>query len=201
MTDMARTRVAIAWPNGGPGVTTFYWTCGIPAGPITPTMVADFHFEIRNAIAANAALWPTDVTFTLQPAVDILDPATGNITGVVTAGTVVPATIGTGASTGQTRGAQACINLLTDDFRRGKRLRGRHFIGPLSSAAVAAGGVIAPATLTALAGQYTAITSGVGPRLAVWHRPELGVPNSGFYADVVSVAVKERPGLLKSRRD
>jgi len=199
MTDMAQSRLTYTWPNGGPGVTTFYWTSGIPAGPIDATMVTEFHQEVINALAVLTLNFAGDVAIAFEPDVNIIDPATGNVTDVVTQDGNPGTTGGTGAGTGISRGEQVVVNLVTDNFTAGKRLRGRHFLGPISAGVLDSGGQVPNAKAFAFEDAYDAITSGVGPRLAVWHRPNLAGP--GYYGDVVAVKASRRPGLLRSRRD
>lgn len=199
MTDMARSRLAITWPAGGPGVTTFYWTSGIPAGPIDATLVSEFHDEMISSLSALTLFWAGDVTMQFEPDVDIIDPATGNITDIVTQDTTPSIAIGSGAGTGISRGEQIVANLITDNFDGGKRLRGRHFLGPISTGVLDVSGRLTGARQAQIEDEYVAITTGVGPRLAVWHRPTIDGP--GYYGDVVKVQVSDRPGLLRSRRD
>lgn len=201
MTDMARSRIHIEWPNGGPGVNTFYWTSGYPAGAITEETVSDFHDELDAWILGLVGIYPTDASLVVEREVAIITPETGNITNVLVDPTVREAENGTGVATGSSRATQLVANLLTADFTAGKRLRGRHFIGPVSPNAIEAGGYTLTAMMTGIPDTYQAIISGVGGRLAVWHRPTGPSASDGRYADVTGVTVKPTPGILRSRRD
>jgi len=201
MTDMARSRVVLAYPNGGPGVNTFYWTSGYPAGPIDGEMIDDFHAEILGLYSNIIEYMPNQVTITVSPDVDILDPTTGNITGVATDSGAAKTTTGLVSGAPSTR-AQCCVaNIRTDSWVNGYRLRGRHFLGPMSGSMLDTYGATAASLVADVVDGYAAMISGVGARLAVWHRPPQNDPDGGYYADVISVDVKANPGLLRSRRD
>lgn len=201
MTDMARSRAVISWDNGGPGVVTYHWTAGFPAGAIDGGMVDDFHQEIAGLWTLLKGNLVQGLKMSVAPEVDIIDPATGNITGVVLATGPTDVVTGTSTSYLLSRGTQCVVNLWTDNFSAGKRLRGRHYLGPLAGSAFDNDGTLLEAFRATVENSYTAMTSGVGGRLAVWHRPTSRGASDGFYGDVVTVRTKDKPGNLRSRRD
>ena len=201
MTDMARSRIGIQWPNGGPGVITLYWTSGFPAGPIDATAVSDFHDELDSMIAGFVGVMPSDVSMIVEQEVAVITPETGAMTGVVIDPTARVGQAGTKSSAGTSRASQVCYNLLTDDFTGGRRLAGRHFWGPIASDAITTGGYISSTLYTGGNDFYAAIITGVGARLAVWHRPTSPTAADGRYADVTAIKVKPVPAVLRSRRN
>lgn len=200
MTDMARTRVQIDYPSGGPGLNTFYWTSGFPAGPIDVELVNEFHAEIAALYASIDAFLINTATFTVLDTVDIVDPESGNITGQVVADDPPAPVSGDSAALSIGRGESIVANLLTGTWVAGSALRGKHFLGPIGSDVLDTNGEMNTGSKAAIVDAYTAITTGVGPRLAVWHRPSSVPGGDGYYADVSSVQIATKPGFLKSRR-
>lgn len=200
MTDMARTRVQIDYPSGGPGLNTFYWTSGFPAGPIDVELVNAFHAEIAALYTSIDAFLVDSATFTVLDLVDILDPETGNITNQVAADDPPAPVPGDSSALAISRGECIVANLLTGTWVDGSALRGKHFLGPIGSDVLDANGEMNSGSKAAIVDAYTAITTGVGPRLAVWHRPNPPSSGTGYYADVSTVAIATKPGFLKSRR-
>lgn len=201
MTDMARTRVALDWPNGGPGVTTYYWTSGFPAGPIDGDLAEEFHTEIAD-FWSNIGSWlVSGLTWSIETDVSIIAPETGALTDIITQSGDPLTGTGTSTKSYASRAQQLCVSLKTTDFTDGKRLQGRHFVGPIGGDPIGTDGLVTEACQESVVDYYTAMISGVGPRLAVWHRPQNSASDDGRYADVASVRCNARPGGLRSRRD
>lgn len=143
-----------------------------------------------------------NLTWTIQGDVEVIDPATGDITGVFGG---VGAT-GNGADTGELTSAalQGLIRWRTGDFPFGRELRGRTFIPGVSEASSADG---VPAA-TYVTGMETAATnlivasSGAGG-LVVWARPQPDAtpPRVGTTALVSSSSLWNQWAVLRSRRD
>jgi hypothetical protein len=200
MTDMARSRIGIQWPQGGPGVITFHWTSGIPAGPIDESVISEFHDELDGMITGFKGVMPTDVSMIVERDVYVLTPETGAVTAILTDPTVRTGQSGTASNASTSRATQVCYNLQTDNYTAGKRLRGRQFWGPLGPNAIVAGGVLTSSLTGDPFDFYAAICTGVGPRLAVWHRPSNSSAGDGYYGDVVNVTVSSIPATLRSRK-
>lgn len=201
MAQIYRTRITLTGWTGGPGLNTIHWSGGTIIGTPTPSNVADFHQELGNAWQVMGGYCADSWSFKVEPTIDILDVDTGNITGVIVSNAPAPTwTQGTAVVSKVARNTVFNIAYGTDVWNAGRRLRGRTFFGPLNAEALGEDGQILPSAITAVNGQFTAITSGLGPRLAVYSRPS-GGPNPGFYGDVVQVACRPKPGSLTSRRD
>lgn len=201
MPSIARTRVQINYDNGGPGVTTWYWSGGFPSGGDLESILEDAHNEIAQVYTELRAYIPSNVTMLVQPDVDVVDVVSGEITGVIVSGDGELTVVGTNNSSQVSRGTQVCVNLRTDQWIKGRRLAGRHYIGPIGGGVVGNDGRISPATQTTFQTAYTSLTSGVGARLAVYSRPNLATGKPGQYGDVVSTKTMDRPANLSSRRD
>lgn len=201
MAQIARTRVQIDYAGGGPGVTTCYWSKGLSASAYDADLAGAFADDLETTLLAMQAAFPNWLTFTVLAQVDVLEASTGEIQDqlVATDGTrIVP---GTNTNLDASRATQVCVNLLTSDFVNGRRLRGRHFWGPLAPNLIISDGSVFAAFREDIPDDYSGMISGLGPRLAVWHRPTGPTASDGTYGDVTSVVAKRLPGILRSRRD
>lgn len=201
MATIARSRVALAWPNGGPGVSTFHWSAGVPS-PLDWVNSADqFHDELAQVYRALAPMLPTDLTWAVEDTFDVIDVETGNIVDQPVLSDTTNTGAGSASNLSGNRASQGCFNHYTDLFSGGKRLKGRTFVGPLQGGALDTDGGFTTSGIATYEAAWVAITSGVGPRLAVYHRPTTASPSSGYYADVVVTKLKRLPAVLRSRRD
>lgn len=201
MATIARTRVEIRYDKGGPGVNTWYWSAGTALLGDLQTAITQAHTEIAACYSALAAYVPSGVTNVVIGVADAVDVASGEIIGLVIDPDGDRIVAGTGTSSQASRGTQVCVNLYTDKWIRGRRLRGRHFRGPVAGGVVGNDGQISSATQAVFEDAYDAITQGVGPRLAVYSRPNLALSRPGEYGDVVQMRTMDRPANLSSRRD
>jgi hypothetical protein len=90
-------------------------------------------------------------------------------------------------------------------FLHGRRLLGRSFIGPAGANTSTDNGQLSTEARTRVEEAYAAVTSGIGPRLAVYHRPTKDPisganNNDGAYGDVVTVSTPTTASSLRSRR-
>lgn len=196
-----RSRVALEYPNGGPGVTTWYWTLGFGGAQGLEATIEGFHDELEVFYLGLRGVMPDDVSYRVENDVDELEIATGYIVAQHVDPGSRPGVSGTAPDSGNSRATQVYVGLRTDVYREGKRLRGGHYHGPIASNALDNAGYITTSLYSGLPDQYIAVTSGVGPRLAVYHRPRTLGDGTGYYGDVVGVKVKPVPASLRSRRD
>lgn len=156
---------------------------------------------IKTAFDTNKGLFSGNVTISFPVTGDIIDDTTGALTGVWSAS--VGGTV-TGNNAGNPlAGVGACIGWSTGGIVVGKKgprkLRGRTFIVPLSSACADSDGTL---TTTAL-GQLDSLAAGIqgaGP-LAVWHRPTTAGGSDGNSYGVIAHKVRDKVAFLSSRRD
>lgn len=142
-----------------------------------------------------------NLTWTIQGDVEVIDPATGQITGVFGG---VGAT-GNGADTGELTSAalQGLLRWRTGTFLGGREIRGRTFLPGVSEASSADG---VPAA-TYITGMETAATNlrtsaSTAGGLVVWARPRTEAPTRpGQTALVVSSSCWGQFAVLRSRRD
>lgn len=200
--SIGRMRVALSWDKGGPGVNTFYFTTGIGGTTGDWGNAADQFYQELAATYQNmsGALIPS-LRWEVENSVDILDVATGNITDQFVPHSTILHGIGQAPTEIMSRATQGWINFMTDVWQNGKRLRGGIFFGPIAPITMTADGEISLGSRENWEASFDALTSGVGPRLAVYHRPGGNQGGPGYYGDVTGVKAKLLPAVLKSRRD
>lgn len=196
MASMLRVQAEGTGWTGGPGLTTFYFDPGVAA--IDATMATGVTGRVRAYFDALKAYTLPAIGWQVDPVVQILDPATGNLTGEVTAGSAPSIVVGTG--TGAVGPAFVAVvgKMRTNSFFGGKRIQGRTFYSPLGSAytdSTQPEGALQAAQVTGL---NAVLTAAGGPAQVVWHRPKNG--SGGFMAVVITVSSSNTFGVLKSRR-
>jgi hypothetical protein len=146
-------------------------------------------------------VFPPAWTATIPSTIDQLNHVTGELTGsfpitpLQVIGTATPA-YGAGQS-------GMCLNLRTNDFVAGRRVRGRMFLVPMSAEGYDADGTLKPSFLALVPGMQSALLTGgnvAGVQIVntvVWHRPVNGA--GGSIHDVTTVDVADRAATLRSR--
>ena len=197
--SLLRVRTLWAPPTGGTGVSTQYYdeTSATPAS-IAALMVAvrAFFVALQGAVA-NGTWW------SWESELAVIDETTGLITGYYTI--TPPATANAVGSGTYAAPAGAVVTWQSQRVLRGRRMRGRTFIVPLSGGALESNGTLGSGTITALltAGN-TLITAAnaAGHAMVVWSRPD---PEAGIVVGEIGVVelarVTDKAAVLRSRRD
>lgn len=199
MTLLARTRVALAGWSGGPGVNTFVWSAGT-LGNISPSAVDMAHSELAGLYNSLDGYMVSGLTWEIEPEVAVFESSTGKIEGVESQTDELYSGTATATGTSLSRSEMVYTRFLTGEWVNGRRLCGGFWLGPIASTCFETDGTIAPNIIAEIEDQFVAITSGVGPRLAVYHRPTTKGGSDGLYADVTMVAPRNTPGTLRSRK-
>lgn len=192
-------RLRVTWSGAavvGPGLSTFYALDTSPGFPAA----------VRALMASYATSIPSGTTITVPNNGDVIDAATGALTGVWTDG-APPAAITTSASGTYARGVGAQLRWRTSGIVAGRRVVGSTFLVPIQSLAFDTDGTLGPATVTGLLGPANTYLS-AAPYAVVWSRPFAGNPSatppkparSGSVHLITSVSVPDRPSWLVSRR-
>lgn len=201
MSQIIRCRVELTWNAGGPGVNTFYISGGVPSPLDWENTATQALEELQVGYESLKACMVQGASWRVSRDVDVIEVETGFIVDQIS----VPGApgVGSGADTanGTVRAQQAYLRFRTNEFRNGSRLAGGVFIGPTGATQVDATGTWKASWVDDLEDAFQGLISGVGPRLAVYHRPEKGQNSGGYYGDVTSIRAKKTPGLLRSRRD
>lgn len=187
MAVIRRIRTVFSGVAGSPWYNNMYFTRVIGTEDAAITAVADFWNDFDPYVAA-------EVDWEVLPQIDLLDDATGMLTGV-DVGTGVS---GSGASANPflPYATQLCINTNTNSFHGGRQLRGKVFVPGLTTNANDEGNP-ATALLTAAntaIGDLIATTSSTGPLRVyspTYHLSEV-VENGGTMTQFA---------VLRSRRD
>jgi len=201
MSELLRVRNVLAWGNGSPGVCTYYVSKGLNVGEDWEELSAQATEELNDAWLANAGRLPTTLSWTFSTDYDVIDVEPGNIINQFSNSAVDYDGIGGNASNTGSRAMQMYFRFQTDQYRNGRRLAGGTYMGPCSPAIYGSVGEMDATSAADAESAWAAIISGVGPRLAVYHRPAKGASTGGYYGDVTNIRVKRRGGILRSRRD
>jgi len=195
--SIMRIRATIAGTQGLPGLSTWYYN-GTTSTPSNAD-AADAVARVRAFFDGIKGLLPTANTVQVSGSVDLLDPATGALTGSqsVTAPSIV-----TGTGGGPLPPANAI--LLTGQTAviiAGRRLRGRSFISPVASGTQTSGLVSSAAIATTITSANTSLTGVTSSVPVVWHRPQPPGPSGGSVSPVTTYSVGSTYAVLRSRRD
>lgn len=118
---------------------------------------------------------------------------------VVTAGTGQANSVGTGAGA-YPNGAGAWINWVASQFVAGRRVVGRTFLVPLYTSAYQNDGTLAAAFVTALQGLGTTLITGFPNVVIRYDRTDKKGTRFQGTSTVQAVNVKDKAGILRSRR-
>lgn len=199
MTNLYRTVIVFDGWQGGSGVSTFHFSEGTIVGNPQGT-VDQAYSELHGLAGVMAQFMRPGTTMEVRPYFDVIDEVNGQIVDVIStdADAVVTAT-GTGGRV--STATMLCVRYDTDVWKNGAHLRGRTFWGPVASSQIHESGMFEPSALEAAKNAYAAMTSGVGPRLAAYHRPGKLDLAGGYYGDVRTATPLQKPAILRSRRD
>lgn len=188
---------------GLPGYTTLY--CQQASGDV-PTMAQGVADRIRAffidflATTTTPIFLPSVITITGDSQVDTISDTDGKLLNSypITAG--APIVGGDAANYSQASGA--CITWNTAGIRRARRVRGRTYFVPLSSAYDATGtlGTSALTNFRTAATAFLTAMNGASTPLVVFGRPTPGTSDGASYV-VLSGTVVDKAAVLTSRRD
>jgi hypothetical protein len=193
-------KVIATWNGfpGAPGVSNFYF------GGTTTDTAADVQVtqgRVRAFFAAFTLGLPTPITIQVQQDSPVIDPATGNLTGLLTAATAQTLVTGAGGSN-YSAISGGCVIWKSVGYVAGRNLRGKTFLVPLSTAAYDTDGTLLASRLAEIrtAASLLAAIGSYSPaqQLSVWHRPVAG--SGGIAIHTETASVNDRVAFLKSRR-
>jgi hypothetical protein len=181
-------RVVCEWTGsvGLPGYTVLY---GDTATPSVVTDVLDFFDDIKAVI-------PSTVTVTVPSSGDLIDDTDGSLAGVWSGSEGGQVTGTSGADFAA--GVGATVTWDTNGVRNRRRVRGRTFLAPLTSAVFDPDGTLEGSWITTL--QNAADLVVAGGHLKVWSRPSSIPAADGFSSTVTSARIIDRATALRSRR-
>lgn len=196
---LARIRTITSGWQGGPGLTQMFF--GSPTtGGFTQSDVDAAAAAVRSFFYNARSCFPTAWSAQVQGDVEILDPTTGALTGLMQV-TTTPAPVG-GLSGNW--GPTACGAAVTwrSSSVIGRRLaRGRTFMTPLQAGCYDTTGVLTSTATSALQTAGAGLIADTASQLVIWHRPTKKAPSGGQYTATMSASCTGMPVVLRSRRD
>lgn len=199
-------RITARWTGftGAPGYSVFhfsndagFWDGGL-IGDANQEAVDAASSKVSTAFTMIRSQLPDIVTITQEPEAEIIDSDTGEILG--SAETGGSSQQGSGSSGGYSAASGAVVNWRTNDYRFGRRIRGRTFIVPLDGGAYEDDGTLSSSARDSLVSFGNRLReSDGGPQLGVWSRPRNGA--GGVFATVTASNVPDMAAVLRSRRD
>jgi hypothetical protein len=187
MATLARVRVVWSGsPVTGPGVSTFYFN---QAG-------SGWTASLNTFFTAVASKVPGGVTFTCSSTGDLVDAATGELSGTWTDGTSwTKVSSGTGV---YARGVGTRVRWATNGIRNGRRVRGSTFLVPLVAACYDSDGSIDNTIRNTLTDAAIALVVDNEPDMVIYSRPQGGSP--GFASQALNADLPDQVSWLRSRR-
>jgi len=196
-------RVKLRWSGyqGGPGYSIFHFK---EDGDINPSVAsAELAVDRVDAwIQAIRTFVPQVVTLQTMADVETLLESDGTLTNVL-ATTPAAAVLGNASSAvGFAAAVGAVINWRTGGVRNGRRVRGKTFLVPFSSAAFEPNGTLAAGTITAINTAAAAmIADTTAPDMGVYARPSGPGATDGIWHKATSYNCPDMGAVLRSRRD
>jgi len=214
MTELIRIKLRWSGFVGGPGYSNFHfrdYNAGGDGNPIDDAYVQAAAGRVRNFFNGTKFLFPNTVTFHVENDAEIIEDTTGEMTDIRPVTGLTDVVGEAGATTGYSAAVGAVINWRTSAVRRGRRLRGRTFLVPLSSTCYENNGTLNASCLTALQTAANGLITPTAnePELGVYARPHrtkntdgswTTVPD-GEWAFVRSATIPDMTAVLRSRRD
>jgi len=198
-------RVKARWSGfpGAPGYSIFHFGVGAVGdggGSLADdAAAASAGTAVTNFFSAIKAVLPGSVTVQTESDVELVESTTGELVGFASAGAQA-VQVGTGPG-GFSAPSGAVVTWRTAGVRKGRRMRGRTFLVPLTSSAYDATGTLVDATRTTLNTAATALmNANTTWQLGVFGRPSGPAATDGQYAKAISATVPDMAALLSSRR-
>lgn len=199
-------RVKTRWSgfNGAPGYTVMHFRdfAGDGAGGTDPGAgdAAAAVAKVRSFIGVVGSHVPPVVQLQVEGDVDLIDAETGELqdTFSVTAPSLVTGVGGTAYSAA----SGAVVNWRTGGVRRGRRVRGKSFLVPLSNSSYGTNGQLLPTVQSALQTAATTLAGSTStPDLGVFTRPSSSGATDGSFFVCTGATVPSLAAILRSRRD
>ena len=199
MTQIGRLKINWTGFIGAPGYTNLYFR-DFSEGDLTQAMADGFTTRVDTWLDAWVSTLPSTVSILVDPTIDVVNAETGELEDFMT---VAPDTARVGSGAGTYAGpAGICVNWSTNGIRHGRRIRGRTFMVPITSAAMQSDGTVATASLTALRSATTTFLAvGATGVHGVWSRPTVAEPSGGQWASTTAFTINDKIAVLRSRRD
>jgi hypothetical protein len=199
-------RVKARWtiPGAGTAFSVLHFGSGTGVDP-TDTEATNSVLATRTFFEGVKAYLPGPVIIDYMTDVEIIDVASGNLQGVVTAASQVSTSGGAAGSAVWSAPSGACITWSTAGLRtlasKPRRVRGRTFLVPLASVAYDINGNLATGALTAFNTAATGLRGNFNnQQFGIYGRPGVGGAPAGVYHTVTGHRITDQSAVLRSRR-
>lgn len=202
--DILRVTARWAGFQGAPGYSNFHFTAegGFWDGGLLgddAQAAADAAAErVADAFGQIGSVLPDSVQISIESEAIIFDSDSGEALGFAEVDQDVIAA--SGDDGGYSGATGAVVNWRTNDYRFGRRIRGRTFLVPLGGSSYQDDGTLTSSALERLRTFGTRMLgSSGGPTFGVWSRPVGGA--GGVFATATTANVPDMAAVLRSRRD
>jgi len=194
---MMRVRTTFVGLPGAPYLLTTYWSSPLE----NDAAAATASNAVQSMLNNYAAQMANDLTWAVESAVAIVDPATGEETAFLS-GPVSNTGVGVRTENVLPEAVQGHVNLVTNDVRNGRRIRGGLFFPGVTVLGATPTGGPTSDYLTNLTLSTAFLLDSNDPALVVWSRPRtLPTPQPGQSAIVQAITITNKFASLRSRRD
>ena len=170
----------------GPGLTTFYFD----------EAHSGFASDVSDFFQAVDAYLPIGITVTVPSDGDLVDVATGELTGTWAEAASGP---GVGAGFGAfPSGVGARLSWSTGGIVAGRRVRGSTFLCPIVNSAFGTDGTLDNTARENFEAAGNALRAASGTNMKIWSRPVPG--RAGTASSVVAAVCPDKVSWLRSRR-
>lgn len=194
---VALNRVRVGWTNwpGAPGVSTFYLSS-------SSTNLA----PLKTFFTAIKDLMPLNLTTDVVNSGDVIDSATGHITGGWV-GSGGGQSTSAASTSGYSGASGAVIRWNTDGILNGRRLVGRTYFVPLTSSVYQSDGSLSSAAQASLQAAATALITAYAGALIIYGPPRNTGTNgptdpgkAAQWGSVTAAVVPDLAAVMRSRR-
>lgn len=197
MTQIARVKTVWSGWAGAPGITTHYFRKFYSgAWSAIPTYLC---VQVKNAWNECAALFPEDLTLTVQPQIDIIEDSTGTLQFQMTGTQQIINGSSTAGFGPLATGVQ--VRFGTNSVVYGHALVGSTFLAPIASEYIQIDGTPQSTGLGLAEAFGEQLSQESYGQMVVWSRPNPAKQRPGVSYDVTEATVKDTFAILKSRRD
>ena len=200
MTSMLKVKVRWSGFTGAPGFTNFFFSEGA-SGTVDQAQADAAVAKVQTFFTAIASGFTPNLTLQVQSDVEAIEPTTGQMASIFTVTPPAPI-VGSNVVLTFSGPTGMVVNWQTAGVRNGRRVRGRTFLVPMSTAVYQNDGTIEPTRRTQVLTAALAMvgTSGT-PDLGVWARPTAPGATDGVWHAATSSTVPDLAAVLRSRRD
>lgn len=199
-------RVVTNWQGfqGAPGYTNLFFrniiSDGAPGSLDERGSALLAQDRVHDFFSSVAGVLPDEVRLKVETTVDVLEDSTGELTGSFNAENL-PIISGVNDA-GYSAASGAVISWQTATIRKGRRIRGRTFLVPLSGASFTGAGRIGPNSVENIQQAANALVNPAGLNtFGVWARPSAKGASDGVWAPARAARTSDLPAVLRSRRD